>query len=430
MDLPKKKILLLGAIAPYCDLVKEFEKLDIIPYISDYYSDAPAKNMGYPSFDVSTMDVDKLIDLVDAESIDGCVSAFSDRNILPCMDVCEHLHSPFFFSREIVDCLTDKLKMKQFFSSIDVPITKYDIISVEQAETALKEFEFPVVTKPIDAYGSKGIFVCQNIDEVKEVYQTVIKESLNYSDKIIVEEFFDGDEISVSAWVKNGSAYITCIYDVFRNHTDEFTLSGVAFPSKYSSKIDELNSLLNYIVGKLNIKEGPVTLQCFIGQKGLKVSELLCRLAGGSPYLYGTYIGGPNTAEMLIQYASQTEIDYQNLCSFVPVLSDDVYYDVQVLINQKGKLRYSIDYGKLQMLIPEAEDIRVYYKNDAELVNVSQSGVQFAKVICKTKRTADYFDLIDRVNAGVEVFNQNGDKISFIRVPDRIDVQSVHDWHC
>ena len=40
-----KKGLLLGAIAPFCDLVKEMESMGVSPVICDYYKDAPAKKM-------------------------------------------------------------------------------------------------------------------------------------------------------------------------------------------------------------------------------------------------------------------------------------------------------------------------------------------------------------------------------------------------
>lgn len=425
-----KKLILLGAISPFCDLVKEFEALKIEPYICDYYPDAPAKSMGHPSFNISTTDSDNLIALAEREGADGCVSAFSDRNIIPCIEVCNHLKTNYFFDRKTVERFIDKQKMKAFFEEIGVPVLKYAVVRYNSLDESLANFSFPVVTKPIDAYGSKGITVCENLEEVKKAFADTVKESKDYTDKIIVEEYYPADEISITAWVKSSNAYITCIYDVFRNKSNGITLSAVSFPSKYTEGYyDRLKELLNYIIRKSGIKEGPVTLQCFIGNRGLMVSELLCRLAGGSPYLYSVYLGGPNIAKMLIQNAAGEEIDYQNLESFVPVTENGkIFFDIQVQICNKGKIYYEFEAEKLFSEFPELVDIRVYYKNGAELINVPSGGVNFARLFYKTNKSIDYLNLISRLDKAVRVNDENGEKLSFIRVPEQSDFNRIFNF--
>ena len=424
-----KRVILMGAISSFCDLVNEIALLGIEPLICDYFEDAPAKKMGYPSYEISTTDVDELTKLALKYEVDGVISAFSDRNLIPALELCQRLKCRHFFDREIIDCLTDKQKMKAFFMSMNIPVIKYGVFSLGELDVSLKDFIYPVVTKPLDAYGSKGIFVCNDIDDVKASYDAVLKESLKYSDRIIIEEFYRADEISVSAWVHEGKAYITCIYDVFRNFDGGITLSAVSFPSKYTVVYYEnILSLLNRIVQAIGISEGPVTLQCFIGNRGIKVSELLCRLAGGSPYLYATYLGGPNIAKMVIQNAVGQDIDYQNLESFKPIPEDDeVYYAVEILIKDKGMITYDIDQDRIKEENQDVIDVRIHYPCGAELINVGSSGIQFAKVICRTRRNTDYNELIGRLDGLIEVYNMAGDKVSFIRKPERINVTDVYE---
>ena len=422
----------MGAISPFCDLVREIAELNIEPIICDYYSDAPAKKMGYRSYDISTTDTDSILELAKDEHADGIICAFSDRNLMPAYTVCEVLHLNHFFSREIIECLTDKHKMKHFFTSHGYPVVKYGVVSLEELDTASERFHFPVLTKPVDAYGSKGIFLCNTLEEIKAVTGRVLHESLNYRNRIIVEEYYQADEISVSAWVKDGRAYITCIYDVFRNIENTFTLSAVAFPSKYSyTDLEDVNYLLNQIISDRGVEDGPVTLQCFIGADGIKVSELLCRLAGGSPYLYPTFFGGPNLAKMVISHAVGEIVDYQNLFTFKPVIEkDDVFFDVQVLVNHKGSLYYGFDKEDVIKANSEIVDIVIYYANGHKLVNVSSAGVVFAKVICKTKRTCRYADMVKRLEDDIVVYDEEGSKSSFIRKPQRLNVVDTYktDW--
>ncbi len=419
-----KTVILLGAISPFCDLVKEIADLGIEPVICDYYTDAPAKKMGYRSYNISTMNTESIKQLAIENRADGVISAFSDRNLIPALDVCEAIGSNYYFSRDIIDCLTNKQKMKKFFVDNGFPVIKYGVHKIDELKKCLSSYEFPVVTKPMDAYGSKGIFICNGPDEVFDAFHKTVRSSLNYLDTVIIEEFYRADEISVSAWVKDGIAYITCIYDVFRNTGDGISLSAVSFPSKYSySQLGMLDKLLNKMIRAINIKEGPVTLQCFIGKNGIKVSELLCRLAGGSPYLYATYLGGPDLARMFIQHSAGEAVDYQNLTEFKPLSQENtVYYDIQILISHKGVIRYELDEEAVRKEIPEIVDLRVYYPDGSVLENADRSGVQFAKVICSLQRKDDYYGFIKLLNDAINVFNEAGEKISFIRKPERLNV--------
>ncbi len=428
-----KRVILLGAISSFCDLVNEITDLGYEPIICDYYEDAPAKKMGFLSYDISTTDVDKVFELAKEHNADGIISAFSDRNLIPALEVCEKMGFNYFFNRRIIECLTNKINMKSFFASIGVPVVKYAVVNAEKPENDLKDFEYPVITKPIDAYGSKGIFICNNIEEVKEKLNVTIKNSLNYKDKALVEEFYHVDEISITAWVKKGRPYITCIYDVFRNFEDNVYLSAVSFPSKYTEKYyDRFVELISMITHGIGISEGPVTLQCFIGNEGIKVSELLCRLAGGSPFLYPKYFGGPDIAKMLIQYSVKEEIDYQNIESFVPVVrSSDIFYVFEVNVNHKGIIEYSIDIDDIMDNNDEIIDIRIHYPSGSELINVGASGVMFAKVVCKTEKQMDYGTLLNKIERLICVKNPNGDIVSFIRRPQHLDIVNTYtiDWN-
>lgn len=428
----KKKVLVLGAISPFCDLVYELQNLNFTPILCDYYEDAPAKKMGYPYFDVSTTDVDSLYKICEEQEVDGVLSAFSDRNLVPAAELCMRCDLKFLFSKNIIECLTDKKSMKEKFVENDIPVVKYGIHDVKNIYAELKEYSFPVVTKPIDAYGSKGIYLCNTYKDVYDVIDKVVEHSLKYEDRIIIEEYYQADEISVSAWVSSKRAYISCMYDVFRNVDTDFSLSGVSFPSKYTDEcLEQFERLLNIIVEIMEIEDGPVTLQCFVGEKGLKVSELLCRLAGGSPYLYSTYIGGPNVAKILIQTLTGVKVDYQNLFTFIPKWNrDEVFYDVQIMMRANGRIYYDIDLNELKSEIPEIVDMRIYYRAESVIKDSASRDVLFAKVICKTGRNADYIDLITRLENIIVVYDEQEKKVSFIMVPQKINVSDTYhiDW--
>lgn len=423
-----KKALVLGAIAPFCDLIKEMENLGISPIICDYYPDAPAKKLGYPSFNVSTTDYEDVLKLAKKYEVDGIVSAFSDRNLEITYRVAEKLNLPQLYNMEIIDLVTDKLAMKDFFEKIGLPVIKYRILDRNFMDTDLNGIDFPVVTKPVDAYGSKGIFVCHSTDEIRMMFNKTTAEAVKYKDKIIVEEFYPVDEISVTGWVKDGQVYVTCIYDVIKNYEPSIELATVAFPSKYTNaNIEQIQKLYNRTVKACGIQEGPVTLQCFIGDKGIKVSELLFRLAGNSPYLYGIYMGGPNIAQMLLQYYVGGEIDYQNLEAFKPLENGEMYYDTQIFAMDKGKITYQFDEQSIKKLIPECVDARLYHVSGDELINVHPTGKLFARLICKVPsyKKEDYYALLDKIREHVQLINEEGKNVCAIRSANKINQDVV-----
>lgn len=423
-----KKGLVLGAIAPFCDLVKDMEELQISPIVCDYYADAPAKKMGYPAFDISTTDFDQVIKLAKEYNVDGIVSAFSDRNLEITYRVAEELKLPQLYNMEIINLVTDKLAMKDFFEKMGLPVIKYRILDKDFEDKNLDGIDFPVVTKPIDAYGSKGIFVCENVEDIRKMFDKTTAEAEKYKDKIIIEEFYPVDEISVTAWVKEGKSYITCIYDVIKNYEPSIELATVAFPSKYTdANIKQINALLDKIITACDIKEGPITLQCFIGDKGIKVSELLFRLAGNSPYLYGTYIGGPNIAKMLLQYYVGDEINYQNLESFIPYECGSMYYDIQVFSMNKGKITYDFDETEIKKRIKECVDIRLYHESGDELINVPSTGKLYARLICKLDSYSkeSYYELLEKLRNNIMLIDESGANVCNIREARNINQEKT-----
>lgn len=416
------KVLVLGAIEPFCDLVRDIKKKGFIPVVCDYYKNAPAKGMVEDFYDVSTMDAKALTEIGMRHGVRGVITAFSDRNLQPGLEVAQNLGLPTFYTQEIIRKLTDKIQMKVHLREHGFPILPYKVLDVCFDDSELDAFTFPVIMKPIDAYGSKGIFVCQSAEEVRENFQKTIKESLHYGAKVLIEEFYPVDEISITAWVKEGRAYITCIYDVERNLGTDIVLSNVRFPSKYTeSRLQEFKILTQELTEAFEVHEGPVTVQCYIGERGLKVGEYLYRLAGGSPYLYPILMGGPNIAEMLIDYQTGSKIDYLNLEEFSPVCAG-WYYDIKVYAKEAGKIFYEMSGEELKSRCKNVVQVVLYHKSGSELQNVPKSGKEVMRIFYyqSEKDGRNYQQILDELRAFVQIKNEKGEDITEWRYPQRI----------
>lgn len=425
-----KKVLILGAIEAFCDLIRDTKQLGIQTVVCDYYPDAPGKQLADHAYDLSTTDIDAMTGIAAEHEVDGVVCAFSDRNIPTCYEVAKKLRLPSFYTKEVVDIITDKIRMKEHFRDNGFPILNYKIIQEDFSDRELEDFVFPVIIKPVDSSGSKGVYVCADTGEVRENFTKSARESVNHTNEIIVEEYYPVDEISVTAWVKEGTAYVTCIYDVGRNFGEKIVLSSIVFPSKYANGADyrKISKLVQELTDSLHIEEGPVTVQCFIGDRGLKVSEYIYRLAGGSPYKYSQYLGGPNLAKMLVQYSVGDTIEYGNLEEFSP-LGKPTTYEYRIYAVKPGKIYFTFDEEKIKHAIPECTYVEIYSESGTEFTSLPTGGKVIAIVYCEAgdPEKASYSSFIDKLEKVAVIEDEDGNNITSFHRPQREVTRTCYD---
>ncbi len=419
-------VLVMGAIASFVDLVEDVRELGFEPICCDYYEHAPAKNKVKYSYGVSTTDVDALEEIARKHDVCAVLTAFSDRNLMPAYELCRRLNLPTFYEPGYIELLTDKIKMKACFEKNNFPVIPYRIIRQDFSERDLQGLRFPVIVKPVDGYGSKGIKICRNIHDIRQKFAAASQASLAYNDTILVEEFYKADEVSISAWIKEGVVHITCTYDVSRNFGEEVSLAYVAFPSKYGKVYQqEFKQLVQRLTDVIGIKEGPITVQCYIGEDGLKIGEYLFRLAGGSPYLYPTVLGGPNTAKMLIEYQAGRSIDYQNLEQFIPE-AEGKYYDILIFAVDDGVISYHFSKESLERDIPGVQRAFVYYKDGERIYDVSGKGVLVARLFYYQREddSRSYEQIVQELRERVEINNASGQNVTMIRIPNHLTMET------
>ncbi len=92
----------------------------------------------------------------------------------------------------------DKMASKCFFITHDVPTPSFRLMGVDHSWTRLREavndLSFPLVIKPVDQGSSVGVSVARDHDDVL----TGLKEAFRYGDRVILERYVRGRELTVS----------------------------------------------------------------------------------------------------------------------------------------------------------------------------------------------------------------------------------------
>lgn len=208
-------------------------------------------------------------------NIAAVVTAATDKPLVMMARIAKELNLPFY-SVETAEWSTDKFQMKQRFIEGGVPCAQGRLIhSAEEA----KDLYFPVICKPRDNSGSRGVKLCRDLQELQEC----IDEALQYSklDTVLVEEFIEGREFSVESIHYNGKSEVIQFTE---KKTTEFPYN-VELGHKQPANLDEeqKQSIRDIIVkvGKaMKFENCPSHTELKINDRGLFVIETSPRLGG------------------------------------------------------------------------------------------------------------------------------------------------------
>ena len=124
------------------------------------------------------------------------------------------------------------------FRKISVELLKQG--SEEEVQQSIANLQYPLISKPLDKYGSRGIFIIHHSDEVrKKALQTA-----EYTDcqEILVEEYNDGYEFNMMTWVMDGKVNVISIADREKTEMEEGMLplsTRNVYPSRFLTEVEK-----------------------------------------------------------------------------------------------------------------------------------------------------------------------------------------------
>lgn len=213
--------------------------------------------------------------VVEKYGINAIVTAATDKPLVMMARIAEKYGFPFY-SVETAQWSTDKFQMKHRFELGDVPHAQGRLISkVEESEGLV----FPVIVKPRDNSGSRGVKLCRNAEELK----ASIEEALENSklDTVLVEEFIEGPEYSIEGLHYNGKSEVIQFTE---KKTTEFPYNvelGHIQPANISDENKQkIREIISMIGKALNFVNCPSHTELKINDRGIFVIETSPRLGG------------------------------------------------------------------------------------------------------------------------------------------------------
>lgn len=268
-----KKILLLGGSAQQLVAIKAAKELGYFTVLCDYLSDNPGQYQADKFYGISTTDVDAVYKVAKEEQVSGILAYASDPAALSAAIVAEKMNLPTNPAKS-VEILGLKHLWRKFLhdNGFSCPKAFYfsSTASVDEIIANVTLFAFPILVKPTDSSGSKGVSVLYDWEKLSDAIRWADTYSRNKI--LIIEEYIQRGFPSViggDIFVWDGKIVVYGEMECLRDLQNSPLIPiGEKKPVLLSKKQkDNLYRELQRIVTKLDICFGEMNIEVIFDEK-------------------------------------------------------------------------------------------------------------------------------------------------------------------
>ncbi len=296
----QKKLMLLGGIRYLLPVIKAAHEQGYYVITADYIPDNIAHKYSDEYVNVSIVDKEAVLKVAREKKIDGIMSFGVDPGVVAASYVQNKMGLPSFGPFESVEILQNKDKFRAFLQKhgFNVPMAKgFD--NIEDAMSESYWYPWPVIVKPTDSAGSKGVTRVDSIEELRPALEYAMRHSI--SGHIIVEEFIEKSGCSSDTDSFSADGRLTFVsfcaqrFDV--DATNPYTPAAYSWPSTFTAEQEEyLTSEIQRLITLLGMKTAVYNIETRIG-------------TNGKPYIMElTPRGGGNRLCEMLRYATGVDL--------------------------------------------------------------------------------------------------------------------------
>ena len=282
----QKKLMLLGGIRYLLPVIKAAHEQGYYVITADYLPNNIAHKYSDEYVNVSIIDKEAVLKVAQEKQIDGIMSFGVDPGVVAASYVQNKMGLPSFGPFESVEILQNKDKFRNFLkiNGFNVPKAK-GFSSVEEALVDLSWHEFPVIVKPTDAAGSKGVTRVDRPEDLKPALEYAMEHSI--SGHIIVEEFIEkaGCSSDTDSMSVDGKLVFTsfCAQRFDVDATNPYTPAAYSWPSTFTKEQEGyLKSEIQRLITLLGLKTVVYNIETRIGINGKPYIMELTPRGGGN----------------------------------------------------------------------------------------------------------------------------------------------------
>ncbi len=253
-----KKLMLLGGMRYLVPVIEAAHKLGVYVITCDYLPNNIAHKYSDEYCNVSILEKDKVLEKAKELKIDGILSFACDPGVATAAYVAEKMKLPSSGPYESIEILQNKGKFRKFLTdnNFNVPVAK-EYTDLETALNDIDMFNWPVIVKPTDSAGSKGVTKVEEKDKLEDAINYALK--FSHSNEFIIEDFLEkvGDSSDCDSFSIDGKLkFVSFSAQKFdENCENPYTPAAYTWPASISRENqEELTNEIQRLLSLLNMK--------------------------------------------------------------------------------------------------------------------------------------------------------------------------------
>ena len=413
MDVRGKKLLILGGTSLATTTVEKAKEMGVYTIVTDYLEDSPAKKVSDESYMVSAIDVDAVVELCKKIKVDGVLTTYNDLLLPYAQEICKKLNFPFIANAEQLEKIGNKRISKELCIKHNIPVPMNYKIDKNFLGVDGNNINYPVLTKPVDSSGQKGISICNDFQELKQGYSEALR--FSKSKEVIVEDYLSGDYVVICMTLQNGYLSLSAMADkpVIPEEYSRGLVKlpkGYVLPSKYidlfyNTVFDNFKALSN----DLGLKNGSWGVEAIVKDGKFFVFEMQYRLGGIKHQDFVLKENSIDLMNMHIRYALTGEFSGWS----VKELDNPYFKKTYCLLNvilKPGTINKIL--GPNEVLdIPEVIDYLQFHEIGDKIEFTGSTMQIFAKISIEVSSKENLIDTIKSIYKKLKVLDEKNESM-------------------
>lgn len=390
-----KKILMLGGSTSQICAIKKAKEMGHYVILCDYLRDNPGQKYADEFHLVSTTDKEKVLEVAKKVAADAIVCYASDPAAPTAAYVCEKMGFPTNPYESVV-VLSNKDTFRKYLKEHGFCTPEaFSYCNLEDVLKDREKFDYPVMVKPVDCSGSKGINKVHSETELEFAYNDAMKYSR--SKRIVVEKFIKkkGYQVSGDGFSVDGILKFRCFGNEFYSDCGikEYVPLGECWPSVLSEDIqNKIHDELQRLITSLDMKTGAYNIEVILDEDdNVYILELGARNGGSLIPQITQYATGVDMVEYTIKAALGED------CSDIEMKEPQGFWSNYMVHSKKtGKLK---EIKIADELKGNYVEYQTDYKQNDEVYAFENSGHALGTMVFKYDSEKEMFDKISRLDS-------------------------------
>lgn len=301
-----ERLLMLGTSLASEEIIKYAKSQGVYTIVTDYLppEKSTAKCVSDEYWMINTADIDLLEEKCREIGITAVMCGVSEFNLEVTMELCGRLGLPTYCTPEAWHYSRDKADFKKLCKELGAPVADDYYVSDALTDDELSKIKFPVVVKPVDMSGNRGITYCHNKENLIEAYKYA--RSLSKNPKIIVERMLKGREWYGYYALAEGTIHQIGLVamEAQPGHLKNLYSLSTTVTDNVERFMAEINPKIETVLRKVGCREGVAWVQVMLDEDDhFYIIEMGYRMTGDRPEAAFVDLNGFDVIKWLVDYS-------------------------------------------------------------------------------------------------------------------------------